>query len=183
MQLSLKEAAARLGQSERQVRYLVKRGQLKASKIAGRWVIDEADLPVTPESQKRRQTRARALGAAVDEALAPHISAGRAYSVLGVRAFVEAVDIYRSIDAHSGEGPARECMEACVLALSRGAHAFHQREKAEAWQGARSAAAEAVAWLYLQEGDETSALGGRIEEKVLPAIGGLLRRQERRPAR
>ena len=44
MQLTLSEAAAVLGKSERQVRYLISQGKLGASKSAGRWVIDSGKL-------------------------------------------------------------------------------------------------------------------------------------------
>ena len=38
------EAAALLGQTERQVRYAINQGRLTASKRAGRWVIPAAEL-------------------------------------------------------------------------------------------------------------------------------------------
>jgi len=48
MQLSLEQAAERLGKSVRQVRYLIQTGALRANKTGGRWLIDAADLPLRP---------------------------------------------------------------------------------------------------------------------------------------
>ena len=45
MQLSIQQAAERLGKSVRQVRYLIQTGSLPAHKSGGRWLIAVADLP------------------------------------------------------------------------------------------------------------------------------------------
>jgi excisionase family DNA binding protein len=44
--LSLAEAATVLGKSERQVRYMINNGRLKAVKIGGSWVVESSDLPL-----------------------------------------------------------------------------------------------------------------------------------------
>jgi hypothetical protein len=46
MLLSLPEAARRLGKSERQVRYLIRNGQVPAQKTGGRWMVDSESLPL-----------------------------------------------------------------------------------------------------------------------------------------
>ncbi len=47
MQLTLQEAAVRLGKSVRQVRYLINSGQISAQKLGGRWFVQSSDLPLS----------------------------------------------------------------------------------------------------------------------------------------
>lgn len=181
MQLSLTDAATRLGLSLRQLRYQIKTGRLTATKVGGRWVIDEALLPADPAREQRQQARAAELRATVDEALRPQVRATRPYTVRDIRAFNEAVETCRAARAALGDHPAVGRLEDCALSLSRGAHAWHGRIKTDAWLRAREAAADAVAMLYLHEGSPAEALAERVEAQVLPALSGLLRRQERLP--
>lgn len=61
MDLSLAEAAAHLGKSPRQVRYLIKQGKLRARKRGSAWVIDSTDLPRSEaqvEAALAKQTQA-----------------------------------------------------------------------------------------------------------------------------
>ena len=51
MVVSLSEAASMLGKTPRQkIRYMVKKGELTARKIGGRWAIEVTDLPLTLRS-------------------------------------------------------------------------------------------------------------------------------------
>ncbi len=52
MKLSLSEAARLLNQSERQVRYLIRQGKLRARKADGRWIIRREDLPLSEGQEK-----------------------------------------------------------------------------------------------------------------------------------
>ena len=47
MKLTLEQAAARLGKSERQIRYLVQNSRLAAEKVGGRWLIESDDLALS----------------------------------------------------------------------------------------------------------------------------------------
>jgi len=58
MQLSLAEAATLLGKLLRQVRYMIKCGQLEAAKVDGRWLINEAAIPLTAAQRGAIETRA-----------------------------------------------------------------------------------------------------------------------------
>ncbi len=55
MQLSLVDAATRLGLSLRQVWYLINTGRLPAAEVGGRWVIEDSSLPASPAREQRRQ--------------------------------------------------------------------------------------------------------------------------------
>jgi len=69
MQLSLEQAATRLGKSVRQIRYMIQRGQLRARKDGGRWVIDSDTLPLDEGAQQAADRRRDQLEAAVEHAL------------------------------------------------------------------------------------------------------------------
>jgi len=99
--------------------------------------------------------------------------------VRGVRSFDAAVSAAHASRALLGEHRATGRIEACALALSRGAHTFHHREKRDAYAQARVHAAEAAALLYLEGTPEAAAIGAAIEAEVLPSLGGLIRRHER----
>ena len=54
MKMTISEAARYLGKSQRQMRYMLKLGQLKGNKVDGRWVFEQAELPVSPERVRVR---------------------------------------------------------------------------------------------------------------------------------
>ncbi len=55
--LTLREAAVALGRSERQVRYMIQQGSLKATKRGLQWVVASEELPLT--EVQRREVRER----------------------------------------------------------------------------------------------------------------------------
>jgi len=73
IKMTIGEAARHLGKSQRQLRNLVKIGRLKGTKGAGRWVFDQADLPVSAAQLRNRELNAAELKAAVKDALGPHL--------------------------------------------------------------------------------------------------------------
>ncbi len=58
MDLSLSEAARLLGQSDRQVRYLIQKGKIPAHKKGGRWIVRRDDLPLSPGQLTAAQQKA-----------------------------------------------------------------------------------------------------------------------------
>jgi hypothetical protein len=72
MTLSLAEAAIALGESERQVHYLIKTGRLVAKKgEGGRWFIDSDALPLSDAQRQAMAERAATARQAVEKAIAP----------------------------------------------------------------------------------------------------------------
>ena len=59
MQLTLRQAADKLGKSIRQVRYMIQLGQLAATKFGGEWHIDVAALPTTTARSRPPSTTTR----------------------------------------------------------------------------------------------------------------------------
>ena len=83
MQLTLEQAATRLGKSKRQVLYMIQKGHLPAQKLAGRWWIESQHLPLSDGQQHSYDRKQRQLRAAVEEALdiEPETARPRRYSV------------------------------------------------------------------------------------------------------
>ena len=109
MHLTLEQAAARLGKSVRQTRYLIKIGRLPAKKFAGVWVVDSADLPLSAGQVEALDRRERQLRSAVEEALEIPEKSDRAprYSVRDLKAFQIALPLFRSgVERLGAEHPA-----------------------------------------------------------------------------
>ncbi len=186
MKLSLADAARLLGKSPRQFRYMIQQGEVKGEKEAGRWVFDDAKLPVSAARAQAQQGKAEELAAAVQEALEPHLRSarGKAYSVADLHAFrAGATGCREAIQTLGGEHPAATSLRASVVALGQGCHRFHHREKAAAFQAAREEAAAAVAHLHIDGRETARALADTLEQTYLSSIVGLLRRQERKEKR
>lgn len=185
MELSLEDAATKLGKSVRQIRYLVKLGRMPARKVGGRWLVqvttggtsDEAG-PEGLRSPKRQtaQRKREALRAAVEDALALPPS-NRRYSLRDLKAFQLGLPLYQQALAMLGtdHGASRALRQMLEL-LSRGCHRFDTADKAEAYRAARDAASQAVCELLLFPTTGSEALVDGIEQELMAALAGLLRR-------
>lgn len=193
--VSVTEAARLLGKSSRQVRYMIQQGELPATKAAGRWVVDAADLPLSPERRSRvttnleradhvvqdamRPARAAVGGDVVPDAPAPAGSApdaaattagtattgtattagpasparGRArksFSVAELDVFQVAVQVLAELRANDRAPGAAERLNAGLLALTEGVHAFQPADKIARLARARDAIAQAAGTLHLE---------------------------------
>ena len=179
MQLSLQQAAQILGKTRRQVIYLIQQGKLPAQKIGGRWVIERNDLQIDDATQQRASLRQNQLKAAVNEALVP-ASQERRYSLRSLKAVQLATPIYRQLMARgAGWEVASEHMQTCLEQLAIGCHRYDRREKTTAYRAARDAASLAAMQLCLHEHKDNDSLLDAIEQELMAAFAGLLRRSER----
>lgn len=192
MRLSLSQAATLLGKSERQLRYLVKTGQIPATKADGKWSIDEADLPLTASQRSAIDARAEAARRAFEGALPPtdkpdQPDAGRerVYTVTKLEAFRQGQALYRDARALLADDPACGLLFAALDHLTRGCHLFHADDKARAFALARAQASAALTHLLLGDAhpDGRRRLAERLEAEVLPRIAGLVASCERRARR
>ena len=87
--LSLPEAAALLGQSLHQVRYLIRTARLPAKKVGGQWRVRREDLPRGEAQAQAAERKVERLREAVDDALALPPSKVR-YSLRDMKAFAVA---------------------------------------------------------------------------------------------
>jgi hypothetical protein len=126
MQLTLEQTATRLGKSQRQILYMIRQNQLPAKKIAGRWFIDTADLPLSENQRRSGERKQRQLKAAVEEALdiADDDPKPR-YSVRDLKAFQVALPLYRKIcEELTASHPAAQGLRRVLEHLCRGCHRY-----------------------------------------------------------
>lgn len=189
MQLSLQQAADALGKSVRQVRYQVKNGSIPATKLGNQWYINSDDLPLTAGQRTARERKQAQLQNAVEDVLALPTERRRRYSVKDLRAFRIGAPLYRRISAHLGpEHAACSALRESLEQLARGCHRYRNEDKASAYRLARDAASRAACELALLPGDDSddataAALLDEIEQELMAALAGLLRRLDRRARR
>ena len=183
MNLTIPQVAAMLGKSERQVRYLISKGELPARKDGGTWVIDDAALPRSDGQTAAQDRRQRQMRDAVEDVLGVSAPERRRFSICDLRAFQVGLPLLRRCEAElGGEHAATRALRAALRQLSLGCHHFERRDKAGAYRAAREAASEAAFELALSEAPAAPALLDLVEQDLLAAIAGLLRRMDRRPA-
>jgi hypothetical protein len=184
MHLTIDQAASRLGKSARQVRYMILNGRLPARKIAGRWSIDAADLPLSDGQRATLARRDRALRSAVEEGLGLEPERAPRYSVRDLKAFQIALPLERQAAALLGpEHPAAQSLRRALELLAQGCHRFESDAKATSYRAARDAASQAVCELVVAEQAEAEPLIQGIEQDLMAAFAGLLRRLARRQPR
>ncbi len=185
MQLSLEQAATRLGKSQRQVLYMNRQNQLAAKKIAGRWFIDDNDLPRSENQQASGERKQRQLRAAVEAALDISDDGVKArYSVRDLKAFQIALSLYReTCKALTESHPAAQALRRVLEHLCRGCHRFERTEKAESYRAARDDASLVVCELVLADSPVTDTLIQTLEQDLMAALAGLMRRVDTRRKR
>lgn len=167
MQLSLEQAAARLGKTERQVRYMIKMKRLRAQKLAGRWIIESDDLPLSQGQIQAAERKERQLRAAVEEGLGLPENSQRKprYALRDMKAFQLALPIQRQALEHLGEEhPATIALREVLEHLAIGCHRFAYSTKAEAYHQARDHASLAVCELVLHGSEEADEIITGIEQ-------------------
>jgi len=123
MKLTLEQAAARLGKSGRQIRYLIQNDRLPAEKVAGRWLIDSDHLPLSAGQQQAIERKERQLRAAVEEGLGLPAASERSprYSVRDLKAFQLTLPVYRQAATCLGAAqPATLALRQVLEELTRG---------------------------------------------------------------
>lgn len=194
MNLTLKEVAALLGRSPRQLRYLVKIGKIIASKKNGCWHIESTDLPLSESQRERLHQRVNEARDIFDQALEPVDKAasstprekkeGKHYSVTDFKAFQDGESIYKEMtDSFGQKDVACRHLFDALCQITQGCHAFHPQDKCARFTSARESAALAVTTLLLEKPKESGHRKGfaqRIEQELIPKIARLLATHERR---
>lgn len=183
MQLSLEQAATKLGKSTRQVRYLIQKGELTAQKIAGRWWIESENLPLSETKRRSEARKQRQLRAAVEQVLdiEPESERPRRYSVRDLKAFQIALPLHRQAATVFGaDHAATHCLKRVLEQLTQGCHRYDRSDKAEAYRAARDEASLAVCELVLTDSEHADPIIQAIEQDLMAAMAGLMRRVDRR---
>jgi len=186
MKVTLEQAATRLGKSRRQVLYAIRKGEIPAEKLAGRWFLELEDLAPTQPRQEALDRRRRALRAAVEDTLDLTEAGGerRRYSIRDLKAVQVALPLYRETCESLGEAHAAAAALRRVLEhLARGYHRFERADKTEAYRQARDQASLAACELLLAGSAECERLLEQVERELMPAFAGLMRRTDRRQGR
>lgn len=178
VELSLTQAAQLMGKTRRQLEYLIQTGRLQARKERGRWRIDETALPLSPEQRAASARRAQALRETATEVLDRAVPKTR-YSIRDLKAFQAALSLwYDSSPILPADHPARGYLRTTLDQLAIGCHRFDRRHKAAAYSAARDAASLSACAL-LADGAAQPEWVSRIEDQIIPAIAGLIRRTDR----
>jgi hypothetical protein len=185
MDLSLVDASRLLGKTPRQVRYMIKQGRLKARKDGVRWVISDADLPLSDAQRRAQAKKAQELREIVEGALGPHLRSGkRTYGVRDLQAFVQGRAVYKDAIANLGDGhPAAVSLLSTLVSTSQGCYRYHDRDKLDAYRTAREESARAIAMLLVDDHPKAEGLAESLEREVIPALTGLIRKAERKGRR
>jgi excisionase family DNA binding protein len=180
MKLSLKEAAAALGKTRRQLIYLIEQGRIPAQKVGARWYIESSDLELDSAAQQRLQGKQAHLQEAIEDALLP-AKARKGFSLRDLKAFQIAHPLYQRLRSHPGEEhAATRHLHQCLACLAQGCHRYGRGEKTDAYQEARDAASLAVLELILCEDPAVAETIAALEQDLMAALAGLLRRVDRR---
>jgi len=181
MDLTLEQAAARLGKTPRQVRYLIKTERLPATKFGGRWLIRSEDLQLSAGQEAAAESKQRRLRAAVDEALGLPEERPPRFSVRDLKAFKIAGPLHARAEEELGaDHPATAALRRVLELLCQGCHRYERAAKAEAYAAARDAASLAVCELVLICSETADELITELEQELMAAFAGLLRRLDRR---
>lgn len=140
-------------------------------------------LPRSDGQQAAANRKAEALRDAVESALAIERSEKSRYSIHQIKAFQAALPVHRdAVRRFGADHPVAAAVASGLRALARGCHRYEREGKVEAYRSARdcvSAAVCEVALVSAEGAAPTDALTKALEQEVLPAIAGLLRRIER----
>ncbi len=181
MTLTVQQAAAHLGKTVRQVRYMIQQGSLPAKKVGGRLVVESGDLPQTEAKKAAGERKARQLRGLVDDALEVPEKLPRRYSVLDLKAFQLCLPLFRQASDELGaEHPATTQLRRALELLSQGCHRYERGDKADAYRQARDAASLAVCELVLDGTPPAAEIRSAIEQELMASLAGILRRAERR---
>jgi hypothetical protein len=107
----------------------------------------------------------------------------RRYSVRDLRAFQIGLPLYRAAHATAEAHQATAALRRMLEHLARGCHRFDCAAKLDAYRAARDEASLAVCELILQPVEDADRLISAIEQDLLAALAGALRRVERQGQR
>jgi excisionase family DNA binding protein len=189
MDITIREAAPLLGRSVRAVRARIARGELPARRQGRTWLIPLDSLPLTSEQRASMLRRADEARDAVDRVLPSRLGDSRGRkrrSVLDLVPFAASVRLVRELGAVSEPSldlqRVTKLVRAALMAMASASFEFQPQLRARDLRRARSHLGRAVGLLLSSPQEPTPAVVAfcaRIEQEIVPPIGGLLRWIER----
>lgn len=193
MQVSLREAATLLRRPVRTLRGQIARGEIRATKVQGRWQVDVADLPMTEDRQQRFEDRVQHIEAAVDAAIPAQLRTARQKphrSVVDLIPFREGLQVLPELDKLEPQTSSRSraLLDRALLDLAEAAQDISYEQRALTLRRARASFGRLVGLLHMvattnETNNVAPELITRLETTILPSLGGLLRWTEARAAR
>jgi excisionase family DNA binding protein len=189
MELTIREAAPLLGRSVRAVRARIARGELPARQQGRIWLIPVESIPLTGAQRDSMQRRAEEARQAVGAVLPSRLGDGRdrkRRSVMDLAPFAAGVRLLRDFGA-APEPPAdlpraTRLVRTALMAIAAGSCEFLPQRRADELRRARACLARVVGLLLSTPQEPTATVAGwcaRIEQEIVPPLGGLLRWVER----
>lgn len=184
MELTVTEAATLLARSPRAVRAQLVRGELKGRKRGGQWRVRRADLPLAAAEHAAVQQRVSELRDALEDGIPRAIKHKLGAVALGrLDAFQIGHAVLTELRAADDPAltPARDALEAGLLALATGHHRFDRDAKLAALRRARDEISVTIARLLLADPAPAAAPehAARLEAELLPRLAGLIRWAEK----
>jgi excisionase family DNA binding protein len=170
-EISPEEAATLLGLSTRAIRYLIEEKKLQATKVSGRWFIDQASVLAHKErgqSQKPDAPRARSSVPTGPRALAPY------------RLCLHAFELMSDTSGHDAVDQRVSQLKLQVLEqLGAGYYSYGDTKKQQ-YIEARASIGSILGLLYplREQFASMSKTLSFLEEECIPAIASLLRKLE-----
>jgi len=194
MDLTLREAAARLQVRPRTLRDRIRRGEQPAYKRGRQWMIRPADLPLTEAQRAAVQSGDVVLHGAVDAAIPRHLKSKLGATTLDqLDVFTAGRALLAELRAAGGHEEAAAALRSALHGVAIGHHRFAPKAKVEAFEQARGDLSRAVADLWLDPeasaeatrwaSAEATRWASAIEARVIPRLGGLIRWSETLPER
>lgn len=180
MQLTITQAAALLNKSPRQLRHMLKTGKVTATKVDGRWVFDDKALPLDEHQKQVRAVQVAELIENVDRVMAKIAPAevAKSYSVWDLQVFRLLAAEIEPCRRQWSDSLQLSALQRAIVALAQGCHRFRDTEKISAFREGRDFVAEAIGLLYCEPDPLAKEMAGRLEQKVLPGMSGLIRKYE-----
>lgn len=169
MDLSLQDVATLLGCSPRTLRARLARGDVTGRKVGSRWLIDRDALPLTADQRRALRERVDGVRATVERAIRKR---SQVHSVEDLNPFSHGRALLHTLPA---DEPAAVDLRAGLTLLAVAHHEFDRQRQITALHEARAAVARAAGALLLGATPDQLAWGRRLEDEVLPPIGGLVR--------
>lgn len=185
MELTIREAAALMGVSQRTLRARAARGDIPARKRGGVWKIQRRDLPLTEGQRAGLQARAEQVRQAVEDALPSRLAShagDRRRSLADLDAFRLCLRVRQDIaqaEPTDGRQRAQAELTAALEAIAEASLLYARGAKLDALDQARRAMGHAIAQLLIEGGippkEPEHTWLCNLEQNAVPAVAGLAR--------
>jgi len=189
MDLKLKEVANLLGKSERQIRYMIKKGELKAIKKDGQWSIDRECLPFSVKQILTINRKREIFTDGIDKVV-NKLAIKKEYTFTDLRSFQLSYALYREFLNQDGQD-GKDLQDnfnvqlgKVFVCLASGYHSFDTQDKIREYKRAKLELCQLLVNLFTKNHQKPSQPLAKamntIEKDIIPSINGLIRAIEKK---